>query len=79
LPASLTQNTDQDGIGWCNIGDTGVAGYAGYIAVTSSTQVGLLVLNSASTYAAGNNVNNTRPHTFGNTDTMIFEFTTRLA
>jgi hypothetical protein len=78
LPASLTQDTNQDGIGWCNIGDTGVAGYAGYIAVISSTQVGLLVLNTSATYAAGNNVNNTRPHTFGNTDTMTFEFTTRL-
>jgi hypothetical protein len=79
LPASLTQNTSQDAIGWNALGDTGVAGYAGYIAVISSTQVGLLVLNTAGTYAAGNNVNSTRPHTFGNTDTMIFEFTTRLA
>jgi hypothetical protein len=79
LPASLFQDTNQDGIGWCNLGDTGVAGYTGYIGVTSNNQVGLLVLNTAGTYAAGNNVNNTRPHTFGNTDTMTFEFTTRLS
>ena len=79
LPASFTQDTHQDGVGWCNIGDTGIAGYAGYIGVISATQVGLLVLNTASTYAVGNNVNSTRPHTFGSTDTMTFEFTTRLA
>jgi hypothetical protein len=78
LPASLTQDTNQDGVGWANYSDTGVAGYNGYCAVISSTQIGLLVNNSSSTYVAGNNVNNTRPHTFGNTDTMIFEFTTRL-
>ena len=80
LPASLTQDTaSQDAVGLATYGDTGIAGYSGYIGVISSTQVGLLVNNSASTYTSGNNVNNTRPHTFGNTDTMQFQFITRLA
>jgi hypothetical protein len=80
LPASLTQDTaSQETVGFAQYTDTGVASYVGYVTVFSSTVVGLGVMNSAGTYTAANNVNNTRPHTFGNTDIMAFEFTTRLA
>jgi hypothetical protein len=79
LPASLTQNTgSQEIIGFGQYTDTGVASYIGQAYVVSSTVIGLGVMNSAGTYTAANNVNNTRPHTFGNTDIMSFEFTTRL-
>jgi hypothetical protein len=80
LPASLTQNTgSQELIGLAQYTDTGVASYIGYAFAVSSTVIGLGVMNSAATYTAANNVNNTRPFTFGNTDIMAFEFTTRLA
>ncbi len=80
LPASLTQDTgSQEIVGFGQYTDTGVASYVGQAYVVSSTVIGLGVMNSAGTYTAANNVNNTRPHTFGNTDIMSFEFTTRLA
>lgn len=80
LPASLTQDTaSQEIVGFAQYTDAGVASYIGQISVFSSTVVGLGVMNSAGTYTAANNVNNTRPHTFGNGDIMAFEFTTRLA
>ncbi len=80
LPASLTQDTgSQEVLGFGQYTDTGVASYVGQAYAVSSTVIGLGVMNSSGTYTAANNVNNTRPHTFGNTDIMSFEFTTRLA
>lgn len=80
LPASLTQDTaSQDAVGLGSYGDTGVAGYSGLIAVFSSTVVAVNVYNASGTYLAPNTVNNTRPFTFGNTDTIQFQFITRLA
>ena len=80
LPASLSQDTaSQEILGQAFYTDAGVSTSIGYVSVFSSTVVGLGVINAAGTYAAANNVNNTRPYTFGNTDIMTFEFTTRLA
>lgn len=80
LPNSLTQDTaSQDLVGITSLGDTGVAGYQGFIGVTSSTQVTPYVLNVGSTYASLNTITSTRPFTFGNTDTIAFQFVTRLA
>lgn len=80
LPASLTQDTaSQDFVGLSFLGDTGVASYTGVISVISSTQVGLYVNNVSATYGSLNTVNTTRPHTWGNTDVIQFQFATRLA
>ena len=79
LPASLTQTTNQEIVGWAQYTDTGIASYPGYVSVSSSTQVTLGVINTAGTYSTSNNVNNARPFVFAYTDSVVFEFTTRLA
>jgi len=79
LPASLSQNTDaQESIGFAQLTDAGIASYAGFVNVSSSTQVTIAVTNASSTHAQTNNVNGTRPFTWATGDTAVFEFTTML-
>lgn len=78
LPASLSQDTNQNFIGWAYFLDSGTAGYMGAVGVSDATSILCYVINASATYATATTVANTRPMTWAVNDQLIFEFTTRL-